>query len=124
MSTVKATLREYEGLNSFPRPKHLTSVEFNGQFSTLDEEGEMQQFSVQIRYAPERVCLAADGVHGYLQLFRDRKVTCEALAGEIAADIREALKCRQVDVRLTRETWHGLTVTVEATAVSPPKHVE
>ncbi|MGI8663846.1 MAG: preQ(1) synthase [Acidimicrobiales bacterium] len=108
-----------EHLECFPAPQGCTLVRF-----TCDEvtslcpvTGQPDFSTVQIDYTPNLSCIESKSLKLYLWSFRDRAAFCEALAVEIAEEVRRAAEPLHVKVCVTQSVRGG--ITTEATAELP-----
>jgi 7-cyano-7-deazaguanine reductase len=100
----------------FPAPDHVTVVKFS-----TDELASMCPVTQQpdlstlvIEYEPGEWCIESKSLKLYLWGFRDRAVFAEALADEIAGEVKATARPKWVKVTLTQRPRGG--IQVEATA--------
>jgi 7-cyano-7-deazaguanine reductase len=103
-------------LEWFPAPAHCTRVRFSSEelSSVCPITGQPDLSSVIIEYEPNERCIESKSLKLYLWSFRDRPAFAEALAAEIAAEVRRAAEPRSVKVVLTQHVRGG--IVTEATA--------
>lgn len=103
-------------LECFPAPDSCTRVRFTTDevTSMCPVTGQPDFSSVEIDYEPDRSCIESKSLKLYLWSFRDRPVFAEALAAEIAAEVRRAAAPRRVRVVVTQHVRGG--IVTEATA--------
>ena len=103
-------------LEWFPAPAHCTRVRFSSEelSSVCPITGQPDLSSVVIEYEPNERCIESKSLKLYLWSFRDRPAFAEALAAEIAAEVRRAAEPRSVKVVLTQHVRGG--IVTEATA--------
>ncbi len=100
----------------FPAPTGCTLVRFTTDelASVCPVTGQPDLSTVTIEYEPDGWCVESKSLKLYLWSFRDRPVFAEALAAEIAEEIRTSARPRRVRVVLRQHPRGG--ITVEATA--------
>lgn len=105
-----------EQLECFDAPASCTRVRFctDEVTSMCPVTGQPDFSSVEIDYEPGSRCIESKSLKLYLWSFRDRHVFAEALAAEIAAEVRRAADPKRVRVVVTQHTRGG--ITTEATA--------
>jgi len=103
-------------LEWFPAPPHCTRVRFTTHelSSVCPVTGQPDISSVVIEYEPSQRCIESKSLKLYLWSFRDRAVFAEALAVEIAEEVKRAAEPRWVKVVLTQHARGG--IVTEATA--------
>lgn len=103
----------------FPAPDGCTRVRFTcPEVTTFCPVTGQPDFStVEIDYVPNLRCVESKSLKLYLWSFRDRQVFCEALAVEIAEEIRRAAEPVHVKVTVTQSVRGG--ITTEAVAELP-----
>ncbi|MGP4110532.1 preQ(1) synthase [Streptomyces sp. 4N509B] len=108
-----------EHVESFPAPPECTRVRFStDEVSSLcPVTGQPDISSVVIDYEPHEHCVESKSLKLYLWSFRDRAIFAEALAGEIATEIRRSARPRSVRVVVTQHARGG--IVTEATAELP-----
>ena len=118
--TITALGREVRGpmdhLEWFPAPEHCTRVRFSSDelSSVCPITGQPDHSSVVIEYEPGQRCIESKSLKLYLWSFRDRPVFAEALAAEIAAEVKRTVEPRGVKVVVTQHVRGG--IVTEATA--------
>ncbi len=70
--------------------------------------------TVVIEYGPNEWCIESKSLKLYLWSFRDEGVFCEALAGQIAADVDKACKPRWCTVNVIQRPRGGIGITATA----------
>lgn len=103
-------------VETFPAPDGATLVRFitHEVCSLCPVTSQPDISSVTIEYEPNLRCVESKSLKLYLWSFRDRPVFAEALAAEIAAEIRGAAEPMRVKVVVTQNQRGG--ITVEATS--------
>jgi 7-cyano-7-deazaguanine reductase len=103
-------------LESFPAPPSCTRVRFTTHevTSVCPVTGQPDFSTVVIDYVPDQRCVESKSLKLYLWSFRDRPVFAEALAAEIAAEVRRAVQPHLVTVVVTQHVRGG--IVTEATA--------
>jgi 7-cyano-7-deazaguanine reductase len=120
MGTVSVLGADVRGpmdhLEWFPAPAHCTLVRFSSEelSSVCPITGQPDLSSVLIEYQPNERCIESKSLKLYLWSFRDRPAFAEALAAEIAAEVKRAAEPRSVKVVLTQHVRGG--IVTEATA--------
>jgi 7-cyano-7-deazaguanine reductase len=106
-------------VESFPAPATVTKVSFRTDevCSLCPVTGQPDISSVVIEYEPDQLCIESKSLKLYLWSFRDRPVFAEALAAEIAAEVRRSARPRTVRVVVTQHARGG--IVIEATAELP-----
>jgi 7-cyano-7-deazaguanine reductase len=79
--------------------------------------GQPDLSTVEIDYEPNLKCIESKSLKLYLWSFRDKPVFCEALAVEIAEEVRRAAEPIRVKVTVTQHVRGG--IVTEATAELP-----
>jgi 7-cyano-7-deazaguanine reductase len=117
LSVLGRTVRHaIDHVEVFPAPDHVTVVKFS-----TDELASMCPVTQQpdlstliIEYEPAEWCIESKSLKLYLWGFRDRAVFAEALAAEIACEVKATAQPKWVKVTLTQRPRGG--IQVEATA--------
>jgi 7-cyano-7-deazaguanine reductase len=106
-------------LEWFPAPEHCTRVTFRSDelSSVCPVTRQPDLSSILIEYEPDQRCIESKSLKLYLWSFRDRPAFAEALAAEIAAEVKRAAQPRSVKVVLTQHIRGG--IVTEATAELP-----
>ncbi|MEO7288230.1 MAG: preQ(1) synthase [Jatrophihabitantaceae bacterium] len=101
-----------EHVESFPAPAGCVKVKF-----TTDEvnslcpvTGQPDISSVLITYLPRLRCVESKSLKLYLWSFRDKQVFAEALAVEIAEEIRAAISPAWIQVVVTQHPRGGIVI--------------
>ena len=104
-------------LECFDSPEHVETVRFTtDEVMSLCPVTEQPDISsLVLEYRPDQRCIESKSLKLYLWSFRDRRVFCEALAAEIAAEVVRAADPHEVSVTLTQQPRGG--ITIQATAV-------
>jgi 7-cyano-7-deazaguanine reductase len=103
-------------LEWFPAPPNCTRVRFSSDelCSVCPVTGQPDVSSVVIEYEPNERCIESKSLKLYLWSFRDRPAFAEALAGEIAAEVKRAVVPRSVKVVLTQHVRGGIVTEAMA----------
>lgn len=106
-------------LECFPAPPSCTRVRFRTDelTSMCPITGQPDFSSLTIDYEPGARCVESKSLKLYLWSFRERGVFAEALAAEIAEEVRRAAEPRWVRVVVTQHVRGG--IVTEATAELP-----
>ena len=118
--TITALGREVRGpmdhLEWFPAPESCTRVRFSSDelSSVCPVTGQPDFSSVVIEYEPAERCIESKSLKLYLWSFRDRPVFAEALAAEIASEVKRTIEPNSVRVVITQHVRGG--IVTEATA--------
>ena len=104
-------------LECFDAPAHVTTVRFStDEVMSLCPVTEQPDISsLVIEYRPDQRCIESKSLKLYLWSFRDRKVFCEALAAEIAAEVVRAADPHDVTVTLRQQPRGGIIIEAVAT---------
>ena len=113
LTVLGNTVREsIEHVEVFPAPADVSTVRF-----TSDELASICPVTSQpdlshlvIEYEPLEWCIESKSLKLYLWGFRDRAVFAEALAAEIAREIKNTANPRTVTVTLTQRPRGGIEV--------------
>jgi 7-cyano-7-deazaguanine reductase len=117
LTVLGATVRHaIDHVEVFPAPEHVTEVRLTTDelTSVCPITGQPDISSVEIVYVPGEWCVESKSLKLYLWGFRDRPVFAEALAAEIAGEILETAKAREVTVTLTQRPRGGITISATA----------
>lgn len=120
LSVLGRPVREpLTALECFPVPPACSLVRFRTDelTSMCPITGQPDFSSLSIEYAPDARCVESKSLKLYLWSFRERGVFAEALAGEIAEEVRRAAEPRWVRVVVTQHVRGG--IVTEATAELP-----
>jgi 7-cyano-7-deazaguanine reductase len=100
----------------FPAPDHVSVVRFStDELSSMCPVTHQPDLStLVVEYEPGDWCIESKSLKLYLWGFRDRAVFAEALAAEIAAEVKATAKPKWVKVTLSQRPRGG--IQVEATA--------
>jgi 7-cyano-7-deazaguanine reductase len=113
LTVLGATVRHaIEHVEVFPAPANVTLVRFtNDELNSMCPVTEQPDLStVVIEYEPDQWCVESKSLKLYLWGFRDRAVFAEALAAEIAGEIKASAKPKWVKVTLTQRPRGGIEV--------------
>ena len=101
----------------FARPAGCTRVRFTtDELTSMCPVTEQPDLStVVIDYEPAEWCVESKSLKLYLWSFRDRAVFAEALAAEIAREIKTTAGAKRVTVTLTQRPRGGITVEAVST---------
>lgn len=106
-------------LECFPAPPSCSRVRFRTDelTSMCPITGQPDFSSLAIEYEPDARCVESKSLKLYLWSFRERGVFAEALAAEIAEEVRRAAEPRWVRVVVTQHVRGG--IVTEAVAELP-----
>jgi 7-cyano-7-deazaguanine reductase len=113
LTILGATVRHaVEHVECFPAPADVTVVRFTTDelASLCPVTGQPDLSHVVIEYEPGPSCVESKSLKLYLWSFRDRPVFAEALAAEIAREIKTTAGAKRVTVTLTQRPRGGITV--------------
>ena len=104
-------------LECFDAPEHVTTVRFTtDEVMSVCPVTEQPDISSKVlEYRPDQRCIESKSLKLYLWSFRDRKVFCEALAAEIAAEVVRAADPHDVTVTLRQQARGGIVIEAVAT---------
>ena len=104
-------------LECFDAPEHVSTVRFTTDevMSVCPVTEQPDISSLVLEYRPDRRCIESKSLKLYLWSFRDRRVFCEALAAEIAAEVVRAADPHEVTVTLTQQPRGGIVIEATAT---------
>jgi 7-cyano-7-deazaguanine reductase len=113
----RAVREPIDHLECFEAPEHVAEVRFSTEevVSLCPVTGQPDLSSLVVVYRPDRRCVESKSLKLYLWSFRDRRVFCEALAAEIAAEFVRAADPHEVRVTVTQRPRGG--IVTEATSV-------
>jgi 7-cyano-7-deazaguanine reductase len=117
LSVLGQTVRHaIDHVEVFPAPDHVTVVKFStDELASMCPVTQQPDLStLTIEYEPGEWCIESKSLKLYLWGFRDRAVFAEALAAEIAGEVRATAQPKWVKVTLTQRPRGG--IQVEATA--------
>ena len=117
LSVLGQTVRHaIDHVEVFPAPGHVTVVRFStDELASMCPVTQQPDLStLTIEYEPGEWCIESKSLKLYLWGFRDRAVFAEALAAEIAGEVKATAKPKWVKVTLTQRPRGG--IQVEATA--------
>jgi 7-cyano-7-deazaguanine reductase len=118
LTILGATVRHaVEHVECFPAPADVTVVRFTTDElgSVCPVTGQPDLSHVVIEYEPGPSCVESKSLKLYLWSFRDRPVFAEALAAEIAREIKTTAGAKRVTVTLTQRPRGGITVEAVST---------
>lgn len=103
-------------LETFPAPPHcaevtLTATELTA-FCPVTRQPDF--YTVTITYEPRALCLESKSLKLYLWSYRDERIFCETLAGQIAQDVARALAPFWVEVKLAQAVRGGIAIVATA----------
>lgn len=103
-------------LESFPAPQSCTKVKFvtDEVTSVCPVTGQPDFATVVIEYTPDQRCIESKSLKLYLWSFRERPLFAEAMAEEIALEVKRAAQPQGVTVTVTQHARGG--IVTEATA--------
>ena len=103
-------------LDTFPTPANVGIVKFESDeltsFCPVTHQPDFNR--VIIEFAPDALCVESKSLKLYLWSFRDEAKFAEALAGEIAEDIFNALEPHWVKITLIQGIRGGMQLTAVA----------
>lgn len=106
-------------LETFPAPERVTAVTFTSDeltsFCPVTNQPDFN--TVEIAYAPDKLCVESKSLKRYLWSFREEALFGETLAGTIAADLFAALQPHHCRVTLHQNIRGGLQMTAVAEVV-------
>ena len=117
LTVLGATVRHaIDHVEVFPAPAHVTTVRFStaevGSLCPVTSQPDLS--TVVIEYTPDQWCVESKSLKLYLWRFRDQAVFAEALAAEIASEIMQSARPRQVTVTLTQHPRGGIELQAVA----------
>lgn len=112
LTTLGSTVREFKGFDTFPTPANVKKVvlESDELTSVCPITGQPDWYTIIIEYVPAALCLESKSLKLYLQKFRNDGIFGEALSGQIADDIFEALSAHSVSVNLLQKPRGGISI--------------
>lgn len=117
LTALGATVRHaLEHVEVFPAPADVTVVRFRtDELASMCPVTQQPDLStVEIEYEPDAWCVESKSLKLYLWGFRDRAVFAEALAAEIAREVKTTAQPRRVRVTLTQRPRGGIEVQAVA----------
>ncbi len=103
-------------LDTFPAPANVGIVKFESDeltsFCPVTHQPDFNH--ILIEFCPDKLCVESKSLKLYLWSFREEAKFAEALAGEIAEDIFNALQANWVKITLTQNVRGGLQLTAIA----------
>lgn len=117
LTALGATVRHaLEHVEVFPAPADVTVVRFRTEelASMCPVTQQPDLSTVEIEYEPDAWCVESKSLKLYLWGFRDRAVFAEALAAEIAREVKTTAQPRRVRVTLTQRPRGGIEVQAVA----------
>jgi len=117
--TFKALGRKvtkFEGFETFQRPIGIERVICTSDevTATCPVTSQPDWYVVTIDYQPRKLCVESKTLKLYLQSFRDSGLFCEAFAAQIADEIFEAVKPKQIIVTVTQKPRGGVSIIATA----------
>jgi 7-cyano-7-deazaguanine reductase len=103
-------------LDTFPKPKNITQVMFEGEELTClcPVTGQPDFNTVIIEFEPDKLCLESKSLKLYLWSFRGEALFAEGLADIIVNDLFKVLKPNWCKVTLMQNIRGGLQLTAVA----------
>lgn len=117
LTVLGATVRQpIEHVEVFPAPEHVTVVRFTtDELTSMCPVTKQPDLSrVEIEFEPDQLCVESKSLKLYLWGFRDRAVFAEALAAEIAGEIKRSAQPKWVKVTLTQRPRGGIEIQTVA----------
>ncbi len=103
-------------LETFPAPANVSVVTFTSDeltsFCPVTHQPDFNH--VTIEFCPDKLCVESKSLKLYLWSFREEAKFAEALAGEIAEDIFNALQPHWVKITLQQNIRGGLQLSAVA----------
>lgn len=103
-------------LETFPAPANVSIVTFTSDeltsFCPVTHQPDFNH--VTIEFSPDKLCVESKSLKLYLWSFREEAKFAEALAGEIAEDVFNALQPHWVKITLQQNIRGGLQLTAVA----------
>lgn len=103
-------------LETFPAPKNVSVVTFTSDeltsFCPVTHQPDFNH--VTIEFSPDKLCVESKSLKLYMWSFREEAKFAEALAGEIAEDMFNALQPHWVKVTLQQNIRGGLQLSAVA----------
>ncbi len=105
-------------LEVFPTPPGVTTITFTtDEFTSHCPVTRQPDFShVTIEYVPGPYCIESKSLKLYLWSFREQTAFCEALAAEIARDVKNACQSKHCKVTVSQKARGGIALTAVAEA--------
>jgi len=114
-------------LDTFPAPDspQITTFE-TGELTAVCpfDFGGPDFYDLTIRYEADELVVESKSLKQYLESFRDREISAEALADEIHTDINDAIKPMRLYLRLEQARRGGIEETVEVGEISLCRDVQ
>ena len=103
-------------VETFPAPAGCTRVVFETDevTSLCPVTGQPDISSIRIDYVPDQRCIESKSLKLYLWGFRNREVFAEALAVEIATEVRDTVAPQSVHVTVLQHARGGITTETHA----------
>lgn len=103
-------------LDTFPKPKNVSHVMFEGEELTClcPVTGQPDFNTVIIEFEPDKLCLESKSLKLYLWSFREEAMFAESLADIIVNDIFKAVKPQWCMVTLIQNIRGGMQLSVVA----------
>ncbi len=103
-------------LDTFPTPKNVEIVTFESDeltsFCPVTNQPDFNR--VVIEFAPNKLCIESKSLKLYLWSFREEAKFAEALAGEIADNIYDAIQPHWCKITLIQNIRGGMQLSVVA----------
>lgn len=101
-----------EHVECFPAPANVTLVRFEtselSSICPVTRQPDISQLTIE--YQPAQLCIESKSLKLYLWGFRDRPVFAEALAAEIAGEVRNQAEPSWVKVTVRQQPRGGITL--------------
>ena len=109
-------IKQYHGLDTFPRPELVNKIVLTSDEVTAvcPVTGQPDWYTVLITAYPNELCIESKSLKLYLQTFRNKGIFAEALAGEIAQDIADAIQPVSVQVLIIQKPRGGISILARA----------
>ena len=112
---------EYRGFDTFQVASGVEQVTMTSDEVTAlcPVTGHPDQYTVEIRYVPNKLALESKSLKLYFQTFRNQGIFCESFAAQIAQDVHDAIEARSVDVWVTQKPRGGISIVAHARSTNP-----
>jgi len=109
-------------VETFPAAVGCRVVRFRSEelASLCPVTGQPDLATVAVEYEPDQRCVESKSLKLYLWGFRDRAVFAEALAAEIAGEIKASAEPKRVMVTITQRPRGGIVVEAVAVLTASP----
>jgi 7-cyano-7-deazaguanine reductase len=104
-------------LETFPTPPNVARVTLkSAELTSICPITSQPDFStVDIAFAPDKLCLESKSLKLYLWSYRNEGAFCEALASQIAQDVFDTLQPHWCTVTINQAVRGGIAIEAEAT---------